>query len=130
MAVYSFITEEGEAVEKEMRISVYSKLEQDDEGFYTVDGERMKRDLAADYKSDGERRVGTMPQNWPMTSWSFGVKPGMINKARKRSEELGTPLRFVMSGPDKGKCIFESRDHRKAVLKSHGYHDNDGGYGD
>ena len=130
MAVYSFITEEGEAVTREMRISAYSKLESDTEGYYVIDGERMKRDIAADYVSDGARRVGTMPQNWPMSSWAFGVKPSQIKQARKRSVELGTPLRFVMDGPDKGKCIFESRDHRKAVLRSHGYHDNDGGYGD
>ena len=65
--------------------------------------------------------------NWPMKSDAAGVHPDQIGEARKESQRFGVPTDFDKKT---GQAIFNNRSHRAKYLKSKGYFDRNGGYGD
>jgi hypothetical protein len=77
-------------------------------------------------KPIGQAPGGHLPGCWPIQSMALGVHPDQIPEARALAASRGVSLDFT---PD-GKAILKDRGHRRAVLKAHKYHDNDGGYGD
>jgi hypothetical protein len=77
---------------------------------------------------------GACLTNWkrPVISDGAAVHPLDVPAAMARDKLHGLNIEYT---PDDGsggggRPIFESRGQRRAFLKSMGYHDRDGGYGD
>ena len=62
----------------------------------------------------------------PIVSDALAVHPRQVEEATLDAAKKGCPTEFL---PD-GRPILTSRSHRKQYLKSYGFHDRRGGYGD
>ena len=63
---------------------------------------------------------------WPMRSDALAVHPNQIEAAKARDAAHGIQTDY----DHMGRPILRDRDHRRRMLRSFGYHDNDGGYSD
>ena len=62
----------------------------------------------------------------PIVSDALAVHPDQVAEATEHAKKMGVPTDFQ---PD-GRPILTSRSHRRAYLKTYGFHDREGGYGD
>ena len=89
----------------------------------TLHGEKcLLCELFAEYLPPG----GQLPTTWPMTSEAAAVSADQVPAAMERDKKAGVPTQYDKTG----RPVFTDRGHRKAYLRSHGYRDNSGGYGD
>ncbi len=71
--------------------------------------------------------VGASLVGWkPVVSDALACHPDEIPEAMARDRQHGITTEYL---PD-GRAVLSSRSHRKAMMKSLGMHDNEGGYGD
>lgn len=72
--------------------------------------------------------TGRMPRPgiWPMVSDAMAVAPSQIPEMLRESKARGVPTEYTKDGQP----ILRYREHRSEYMKSFGYHDRDGGYGD
>jgi hypothetical protein len=63
----------------------------------------------------------------PKESISLGVHPRQAAEAEALAKARGVPTEF---NRENGRPVFTSRAHQKAYCKTHGFRNNDGGYGD
>jgi hypothetical protein len=77
----------------------------------------------------GETPGGHLPANWTAgatRSEAAAVHPDQVPEAMARDKKHGVPTEYDRAG----RPIFTDRGHRKKYLRSYGYHDKRGGYGD
>lgn len=117
MPVYTFKNEDGGPVELFLTVAEYGRKVKD--GVLVKDGKRLTRDLMADVP-------GGQTTGWPIYSDALGVHPKQIKDQSQRMAALGVPTEFKADG----RMVLRDRAHRKQVLRSLGYRDNDAGYGD
>lgn len=66
------------------------------------------------------------PGAWPMKSEAVAVHPNQIEEATVSAVNKGVQTDFDRQG----RPIFRDRGHRRRYLRTYGFHDRDGGYGD
>ncbi len=77
---------------------------------------------------DGECGRGTTSSCWPMKSLAMGVHTSQIKEAMERNKKAG--VTGVTYDPKTGDAILSDRGARRDLMRVHGFHDRNGGYGD
>lgn len=100
--------------------------------FYLDDRQVTEEEYRAALPPPAPARAGVAPgaeATWrrPVVSTGAAVVPKRIKQAEEKCARAGVPTDFTTN---RGKPIFTSRAHRKAVLRVFGMHDADGGFGD
>lgn len=97
---------------------------------YWIDGREVSKaefDEAFPPKSlTGGTFGGTPLSGWPIYSDALAVHPVDVKEHERIAKEKGVPTECL---PD-GRVVLRNRAHRKAYLRSFGFHDRDGGYSD
>jgi hypothetical protein len=97
---------------------------------YCIDGNEVTKeefDLAFPYKPlEGKAPGGQHPAGWPFKSDALAVHPKQIPEAMARDRAHGIETEY---DPEDGRAIMKDPGHRRAMMKSLGYHDNDGNDG-
>jgi hypothetical protein len=81
----------------------------------------------SDWIYKGKHRViGTLPCNYPMVSYSYGINPSQIEEASKADARLGIRVEYTKDGD----IVFPDKMTRKRYLEAHGAFDRNGSYDD
>jgi len=84
-----------------------------------------------DLLKSGELLASQTPACWPKLSSGMAVLPHQVEAKMETDRKAGVPTDYQLT-PDgyAAEPVMRDRGHRKAYLKAHGVHDNQGGYGD
>lgn len=121
MPTYCFVNmETGKSIELTMTVRELEEHQSD--GIFTMDdGTKLKRDYWTE--KHGHRHC---PGNYPFHSVAAGVGIKQRRKAIEEATAMGIPTHF----DEKGRAVFESKEHRRKYCEAVGLHDLNGGYSD